>query len=157
VGEVAEVTATGAAVADPAIGQIGDVDHGVAVLRFANGALGVLDGGRAAGYGYEISTEVVGSQATVRVARHRRHEVEWLTRGLSARDYVLDFQQQFPEAYQRELEEFGRAVRGNQPVAVTGRDGVAAMLIARAAQRSLAEGRPVAVEPLPASIAGGAA
>lgn len=148
VGEIVEVTATGTAVAEPAIGAIGDADHGVAVLRFANGALGVLDGGRAAGYGYECSTEIVGSRATARIAPHRRYAVEWLTPGTAARDYVADFRQQFAAAYVAELEEFGRAVRRDLPVAVTGEDGIAAMLVARAAQRSFAERRPIAVEPL---------
>ena len=38
-------------------------------------------GCRVAGYGYECSTEVVGSKATVRIGDHRRVHTEWLTRG----------------------------------------------------------------------------
>ena len=37
------------------------------MLRFASGALGLLDGSRVAGYGFETGVEVVGSAATARV------------------------------------------------------------------------------------------
>src|SRR5918912_3206399 len=66
-GEVEEVTAFGAALSDPAFAEVGDVDNAVVALRFAGGALGVIDESRVAGYGYESSTEVVGSRATVRI------------------------------------------------------------------------------------------
>ena len=52
VGEIEEVTAHGAALSDPAFEAADDVDNAVVVLRFANGALGVIDESRAAGYGY---------------------------------------------------------------------------------------------------------
>src|SRR5437870_10564092 len=64
VGEIEEVTAFGAALSS-AFAQIDDVDNAAVVLRFTNGALGVIDESRVAGYGYECSTEVLGSLATV--------------------------------------------------------------------------------------------
>src|SRR3954471_22341183 len=67
VGEVVEVSATGAALCDPRLAELGDIDTALVTLRFASGALGVVDNCRSAGYGYECSAEVVGSAATVRV------------------------------------------------------------------------------------------
>jgi myo-inositol 2-dehydrogenase/D-chiro-inositol 1-dehydrogenase len=64
VGEVTEVSAHGTALSDPGFAEIGDIDTAVVVLRFENGALGLIDNSRAAGYGYECSTEVMGRQAT---------------------------------------------------------------------------------------------
>src|SRR5918911_1368465 len=93
VGEIDEVTAVGAALSDPAFADVGDVDNAVVVLRFASGALGVIDGSRVAGYGYECSTEVMGSRATVRVDHHRRAHIEWLTPGAATVDWVEDFTQ----------------------------------------------------------------
>jgi predicted dehydrogenase len=52
VGEILEVTAHGAALSDPGFTDIGDIDTAVVTLRFASGALGVIDGSRTAGYGY---------------------------------------------------------------------------------------------------------
>lgn len=44
--EVTEVSACGAVLVDPAIGEAGDVDTAVVTLRFANGAISVIDNSR---------------------------------------------------------------------------------------------------------------
>jgi inositol 2-dehydrogenase len=143
VGEIDEVTAFGAALSDPAFAAVGDVDNAVVVMRFAEGALGVIDNSRVAGYGYECSTEVIGSRATVRVGHHRRVNNEWLTPGGAWVDWVSDFTERYPQAYLRELEEFAAAIRESRAPAVTGEDGLAAFILAQACQRSLREGRTV--------------
>ena len=66
VGEVVEVSAHGAA-SDPAFAEVGDIDTAVVVLTFASGALGIIDNSRGARYGYECSTELMGTRATARV------------------------------------------------------------------------------------------
>jgi inositol 2-dehydrogenase len=145
VGEIDEVTAFGAALSDPAFGEAGDVDNAVVTLRFRSGALGVIDNSRVAGYGYECSTEVMGSKATVRVDHHRRAHIEWREHGTASVDFVADFTERYPLAYLLELEDFAQAVRDDRPVKVTGEDALAAFVLARACDRSLAEGRTVRV------------
>jgi inositol 2-dehydrogenase len=139
VGEIEEVAAFGAVLSDPRFAELGDVDNAVVALRFASGALGVIDNSRAAGYGYECSTEVVGSEATVRIGRHRRLDNEWLTPGAASVDCVVDFKERFPEAYRLGLEDFVAAIRDDRPVGVTGEDALAAFVIAQACDRSLRE------------------
>jgi inositol 2-dehydrogenase len=143
VGEISEVTAFGAALADPAIAEVGDVDTALVTLRFENGALGVIDNSRAAGYGYECSTEVMGSRATARIGYHRRVNVEWLTPGAASVDHVSNFVERYPRAYLLELEDFAQSVRSDRRVAVSGEDGLAASVLAQAAERSFREGRSV--------------
>ena len=143
VGDIDEVTAIGAALSDPGFAEAGDVDNAIVTLRFANGALGVIDNSRVAGYGYECSTEIVGSKATVRIAHHRRVHNEWLTPGAAAVDWVSDFTERYAHAYLRELEAFAAAIRDDRPVAVSGEDAIAAYVLARACDRSLQERRPV--------------
>jgi myo-inositol 2-dehydrogenase/D-chiro-inositol 1-dehydrogenase len=145
VGEVAAVTAVGAAITDPSLAEVGDVDTAVVTLEFASGALGVIDNTRSAGYGYECSTEVVGSRATVRIGDHRRVHNVWLTPGAATVDWVDDFAERFPLAYQRELEDFAAAIRDDRPPAVTGEDALAAFVLARACDCSLREGRTVSL------------
>lgn len=145
VGEVVEVTAHGAALSDPGFAELGDIDTAVVTLRFASGALGVIDNSRSAGYGYECSTEVVGSAATVRVDNPPRHHYRWLTPGLDSADTVRDFEERYPWAYAAELEAFARAVLDGVPPAVTGADALAAFDLARAAEESWRTGRPVQV------------
>ncbi|MGH2819629.1 MAG: inositol 2-dehydrogenase [Actinomycetota bacterium] len=146
VGEIDEIAAFGGAIAEPAIAEVGDIDTALLFLRFASGALGVIDNTRAAGYGYECSTEVVGSQATARIGNHRRTHVEWLTEGGAAVDWVQDFTERYRDAYRIELEAFAEAVRADAPVTPSGTDALAALVLCQAAGRSLAEGRPVSLD-----------
>ena len=84
VGEVTGVSAYGTALSDPGFVEIGDFDTAVVVLTFANGALGVLDISRVAGYGYDSSAELMGSRATVRIEEPFLHGYEWRTPGTAA-------------------------------------------------------------------------
>jgi inositol 2-dehydrogenase len=145
VGEIEEVTAFGAALSDPAFAELEDVDNAIVVLRFENGALGVIDESRVAGYGYECSTEVLGSRATVRIGHHRRIENVWLTPGSAAVDWVADFTERYADAYALELDEFAAAIREGRQPAVTGEDGLAAFVLAQACDRSFRERRTIRV------------
>ena len=145
IGEVAEVTALGAALSDPAFAEVGDLDNAIVTLRFANGALGVIDNSRAAGYGYECSTEVVGSKASVRIGYHRNVNNEWLTPGSATVDWVNDFTERYPKAYLLELEDFADAIRNDREPAATGNDALAAFVLAQACDRSFREGSTVVV------------
>jgi myo-inositol 2-dehydrogenase / D-chiro-inositol 1-dehydrogenase len=139
IGEIDEITAVGAALTDPAIAEAGDVDTAVVTLRFAGGALGVIDNSRAAGYGYECSSEVVGSKATARIGYHRQVNVTWLTPGNATVDWVSDFTERFADAYRLELEAFAAAIRQDRPPPVTGEDALAAFTLAEACALSLRE------------------
>jgi predicted dehydrogenase len=146
VGEVVEVTAHGTA-ADPAFAEIGDIDTAVVVLRFESGALGVIDNSRGARYGYECSTEVMGSAATARIDAPHRRGYEWRTPGLAAHELPRDFEERYPWAYAAELDAFARCVRDGTPPRVTGIDALAAFDLARAAEESWRTGRPVSLTP----------
>ena len=147
VGEITEVTAHGTALSDPGFAEIGDIDTAVVVLRFASGALGVIDDSRAAGYGYECSTEVMGRDATVRIDHPQYRHYEWRTPGWAAHGLARDFEQRYPLAYAEELESFARCARDGRPPAVTGSDALAAFDLAQAAAQSWRSGRTVRVEP----------
>jgi predicted dehydrogenase len=141
-GEVVEVSAHAAAT-DPAFAAADELDTAVVVVRFASGALGVIDNSRAARYGYECSTEVVGTLATARIDAPRGPE--WRTPGQAAHALPRDFGERFPSAYAEELDAFARCVRDGTPPLVTGQDAVAAFDLAAAAAESHRTGRPVAV------------
>lgn len=51
----------GAVLVDPEIGKAGDIDSAVISMKFANGAIGVIDNSRKALYGYDQRAEVFGS------------------------------------------------------------------------------------------------
>ncbi len=146
VGEIVEVCTCGTSVGSPIFEQAGDVDNAVVALRFASGAIGVIDGSRAAGYGYEAGVELLGSKATLRITRNRLTHVECLSSGSVSGECIEDFRTRFASAYVNELVDFACAVREQRAPAVGGEDAVAAFLLAQAASRSHAERRPVAIE-----------
>jgi len=148
VGEVVQVSAYGTALSDLGFAEIGDIDTAVVVLGFENGALGVIDDSRAAGYGYECSTEVMGRQATVRIDHPQYRHYEWRTPGQAAHDLVRDFEQRYPLAYIEELECFARSVADGTPPRVTAHDALAAFDLAQAATASWRLGRPVRLDPV---------
>lgn len=146
VGEVAEVYAIGAALSDPAIAEIaGDVDNALVSLRFANGALGVIDNSRASAYGYETSLEIMGSRSTLRIGQgaQRVTNVEVLRGAAIGADIGTDFVARFAEGYVGAIEAFVEAIRNGQDPSPTGADAEAAFALALAAQRSMIERRPV--------------
>jgi inositol 2-dehydrogenase len=147
VGEVVEVSAHGTAVSDPEFAKIGDIDTAVVVLRFENGALGVIDNSRAAGYGYECSTEVMGSTATVRIDNPGGRGYEWRTPGWASYPLARDFEERYPLAYSEELDAFARCVRDGTAPRVSGWDALAAFDLALACDQAWRAGRPVAVRP----------
>ncbi len=63
--EVEEVYTAAGVMVDPAIGEAGDVDTAVIMLKFANGVIGTIDNCRKAVYGYDQRAEVFGSGGSV--------------------------------------------------------------------------------------------
>jgi myo-inositol 2-dehydrogenase/D-chiro-inositol 1-dehydrogenase len=145
VGEVEEVTAVGAALSDPEYDAIEDLDNAVIVLRFSEGALGVLDNSRVSGYGYECSSEVMGSLETLRIESRKRVGPEVLTPEVSRQVFLARDVDRWAAAYLGELEAFVRAVAMDQKPEVGAEDDIAAVTIAWAAARSYREGRTVRV------------
>jgi inositol 2-dehydrogenase len=147
IGEVVEVASYGSALADPAIRAIGDIDTALVVLRFESGALGVIDNSRAAGYGYECSTEVMGELATTRIDRPQHRHYQWLTPEGASFGINRDFEERYPLAYADEMEAFARCVRDDTEPGVSGLDALAAFDLATAADLSWRTGRAVPVVP----------
>ena len=148
VGEVVRVSAVGTAVSDPAFAEIGDFDTAVATLEFDNGALGVVDLSRVAGYGYESSTELVGEKATVRLEMPPALLAEWRRPGEATHALLSSYDRRYGPAFATELDAFARAILDASPSLVTGRDALAAFDLAQAATRACVLGRPVALDEL---------
>lgn len=146
VGEVEEVTAVGAALSDPGFARLGDFDNAAIVLRFAGGALGVIDNSRVSGYGYECSSEIMGSLATLRINGQRQVGPEILTAGSSSHRFGTQDTERWMVAYTEELAGFVRAVVEDLEPVVGGKDDAKAVVLAQAAARSLREQRTVQVE-----------
>lgn len=142
--EPVEVHAMGSALVDPAIAQAGDIDTAVVTLRTASGRLAQISNSRRAAYGYDQRIECHGSKGMLRAENLRATTVELATSDGFVRDPVLHFfLERYGPAYRAELDAFIDAVAAGRPPAPTGTDGLAALRLADAAQKSLETGRPV--------------
>jgi myo-inositol 2-dehydrogenase/D-chiro-inositol 1-dehydrogenase len=146
--EVAEVYADGAVRGFPVFAKYGDVDSAVATLRMVDGAPAVMTVARHDPRGYDIRTELFGSSDSISVGLGPRTPMRSVEPGVPAPagPAWADFIDRFEGAYAAELAEFIRVARGEAASRCTARDGVAALRIAEAASRSLAEHRLVRLD-----------
>ena len=144
--EVTEVFAYGAVLVDPAIGQAGDVDTAVVTLKFANGAMGVIDNSRKAVYGYDQRVEVFGSKGAVMDGNDTPNNAVFYGEDgtVSGTCYKIMWDR-YTGAFAAEQQAFAHALIHDTPVQVTGADGLYPILIAAAATKSMREGRPVKI------------
>jgi myo-inositol 2-dehydrogenase/D-chiro-inositol 1-dehydrogenase len=129
---------------DPSFKEHGDIDTAMVTLRFANGALGVIDNSRQAVYGYDQRVEVFGSKGSVTVVNDHPNTAEVSTSEGIRRDKPLPFfLERYNAAYLEEARQFVDCLLRDKPPAVDGYDGLQAERIAAAAKLSFRLGRPV--------------
>ena len=145
--EIESVYAAGEVLVDPAIGQAGDVDTAVITLRFVNGALGVIDNSRQAVYGYDQRVEVFGSGGLVTADNDYPNSARISDAQRVHRDLPLNFfMERYTESYVNEIRAFVECIIQDTLPPVTGLDGCIPVIMGYAAEKSLAEGRPVRLD-----------
>lgn len=116
------------------------------MMKFENGALGVIDNSRAAHYGYDQRTEVHCDKGCVQVANDLNNTAMISSaEGVSVSKPTWFFLERYNNAFIAEADAFVSAVQNDTEVPVTGFDGLQPVKIALAADKSLKEGRPVAL------------
>jgi myo-inositol 2-dehydrogenase/D-chiro-inositol 1-dehydrogenase len=142
--EVTEVMAYGAVNIDPEYKKYGDVDTAAVMLKFENGAIGLIDNSRAAHYGYDQRTEVHCDKGCVQVANDLNDTSMISTaEGAVCEKPTWFFLERYNNAFIAEVLEFVDAVNNNKSPVVDGKDGMMAVYVAMAANKSLKENRPV--------------
>lgn len=146
--EVERVSAEGALLVCEELAQVGDIDNAVITLRFVNGALGTVEVSRNAFYGYDIRTEVLGSEGAVTIGAHQHTPVVLLTRSGAQHDVVPYLMERFGDAYRAQMQHFVNCLRDGQQPSVNGADALAALEIGIAATRAYQTGHPVILSEL---------
>ncbi len=144
-GEIVEVQALGGNLVDPAIGEQGDIDSAMILMRAASGALIHINNSRRCAYGYDQRIEAFGAKGMLQA--HNRHLTTleaWNAERTRATDPVQDFFiARYAEAYMAEIAHFVECVEtGTKPLAGFA-DGREALRLADAALESLHAGRAV--------------
>ena len=119
----------------------------MAMLKFDNGTVAFLHVGRTAPHGYHTETEIVGTEAHIRVAG-----VPWKDRVMvydqyGARQEIIEnFPQRFAEAYLLEMVDFIDCIQKDRKPELTVYDGTKATLVTYAITDSFHTGKPVSVK-----------
>jgi myo-inositol 2-dehydrogenase/D-chiro-inositol 1-dehydrogenase len=139
-------TAAGVRV-DPRIGEAGDLDTAVVVLRFKNGAIGTIDNCRRAVYGYDQRVEILGSDGAISTGNCYPNQAVVSTATAIRKDLPLHFfMERYAESFAIELQAFVKAVLESTPTPVSGIDGRIPVVMGLAARKSYDENRAVRLE-----------
>jgi myo-inositol 2-dehydrogenase/D-chiro-inositol 1-dehydrogenase len=142
--EIVEVYAKGFNIIDPEIGAVGDIDTGYILLTSKNQVTVFIENSRQASYGYDQRLEVFGSKGMMMAENPLKTNHVFLDSGGMHRprnqDFFID---RYAESYKAEMHAFVEALNQKKPMPITGDDGLQAMLLALAAEKSMKENRPV--------------
>ncbi|WP_284990249.1 inositol 2-dehydrogenase [Arthrobacter sp. efr-133-TYG-120] len=147
VGDIVEVSATGAQLFDPGAREHGDFDTAVVTLRAASGAVVTIVNSRRSPFGYDQRLEAFGALGMLQVGNLHSNLVSFSSApSVEAKEpYVEPFIERYAQAYALELAEFIKLVRGAASSSPGFEDGRTALMIANAAQRSAEEGVAVRI------------
>lgn len=144
--EVTEVTAYGSVCENPEYAEMNDVDTAIVLMKFENGALGVIDNSRASHYGYDQRSEVQCQNGCVTTENDLENEVKVLSAdGVSSAKPTWFLMERYTQAFIFEDQAFVDAVLNDTEPLVKGIDGLKPVEIALAANKSLKEGRTVKI------------
>jgi myo-inositol 2-dehydrogenase / D-chiro-inositol 1-dehydrogenase len=142
-GDVIEVSAWGTVRFHPDAEEFDDIDTATTLLRFASGALGVVENSRRAVYGYDIVTEAFGENGKIVIQAEPKTPLREYNKDGYRLDHYHFFMDRFGPAFRAELEAFFQAVSNGKPPSPGPNDALESLKIALAATRSLKEGRSV--------------
>jgi predicted dehydrogenase len=144
--EVTEVHSFTTVAIRPEVAQFGDVVASVVNLKFAKGAIGNIESHAQAAYGYDVRTEIVGSKGSIQVGSLNKTHATFLTTQGGTQALADHFLATFADAYLAEMQDFVERILHDQPLRVTGEDGLRALAICVAAENSHLHAKPSKVE-----------
>jgi predicted dehydrogenase len=143
--EVTNVHAYTSSAIRPEVAKYGDVVASVVNLQYRKGAIGNIESYAQAVYGYDVRTEIVGSKGAIFVGTLERVPAVFLTARGGERALADHFLTSFADAYLAEVRDFVHNILYDQPLRVSGEDGLQALAIAVTAEKSHQQSKPVAV------------
>ncbi len=139
-----QIFASGSVLASDEIAAEGDIDTAVVTLRTASGQLCNITNSRRCVYGYDQRIEVFGSEGMVRAGNQTETQVELANAaGFQTEPALPFFLERYADAYRLQLDRFLQAVAGGDNVLPDGLDGLKALQMADAAQRSCDQNKAI--------------
>ena len=145
--EVSAVHAYTTTTTRPELATYGDLVASVVNLTYRRGAIGNVESYAQAVYGYDVRTEIIGSKGSIFIGSLQHAPAVLLTARGGERSLADHFLTRFADAYLAELRDFVHNMLHDLPPRVTGDDGLKALAIAVAAEKSYLQAKPVEVAP----------
>jgi predicted dehydrogenase len=143
--EVSEVHAYTTVSIRPEVAEFADVVAAVVNLKFDKGAIGNIESYAQAVYGYDVRTEIIGSNGSILVGSLYRTPATFLAAQGSTQPIADYFLSTFADAYLAEIRDFVDTMLQDRPPRVGGEDGLKALAIAVAAENSHLQAQPAKV------------
>lgn len=145
--EPKKVWAIGGCYAYPEFAEWNDGDNVSALMKFENDAMGFLFAGRTAPHGYNVETEIFGTEGIIRIGSvPQKNLVEILDKDGIRKEISQDFIERFSDSFKAELKEFVSCVRENRKPEITVYDGTAVSHIAYKCKESFETGELVDID-----------
>jgi predicted dehydrogenase len=143
--EVVQVQAYTTVAIRPEVALYGDVVASVVNLKYQRGAIGNVESFVQSTYGYDVRTEIVGSAGTILVGSLRQTPAVFLNANGSTQMVADHYLTRFESAYVAEVKDFLENMLHERPPRVTGEDGLRALEIAVAAEKSYRQAKSCSV------------
>mmetsp|Transcript_19 Transcript_19/g.39 ORF Transcript_19/g.39 Transcript_19/m.39 type:complete len:447 (-) Transcript_19:322-1662(-) len=129
-------------------------DTASVIIKYPGGKHAFIDVCRQAPYGYDQRAEVLGTKGMIQTDNMYPNTARVYTNSFTGNaDMPYDFfMSRYKEAYIRESEAFCKALVNDEPSPCSGEDGLFALIMAIAAEKSAAEGRWVQFSEIPETV-----
>ena len=145
--EPVQVYACGSVLIDPAIGEAGDVDSAMVIMRTASGKLCHINCSRRNAGGYDQRVEVHGSDGKLLLDNVPSNTIKVAGAADTRADPPPNFfVERYADSYRLELDEFADGIESGNLKSPSGVDGLNALLLADAATTSSQTGQPIEVQ-----------
>jgi myo-inositol 2-dehydrogenase/D-chiro-inositol 1-dehydrogenase len=128
----------------PEFEEYDDGDNVSALMKFENDSMAYLFAGRTAPHGYNVETEIMGTEGTLRIGSvPQKNLVEIIDKSGVRKECSQDFLERFDEAYVNEIKEFANCILEERDPGITVYDGTKTTQIAFALTESFQENKLV--------------
>ena len=114
--------------------------------RFRNGSQGLVDGAQGVQYGYDSRVEILGTKGIIHVGKNQNYSVLTVSPEGIRTPFVKSWQNLFLDAYKKEDAHFVECIQKDLVPAVTAKDGLEAVKVVNAGNRSIVEKKPISIE-----------
>ena len=136
-GKPVSVYSVGGCYKFPAFAEAGDLDNGMAIVKFENDSIFMLHAGRTCAHGYHTEMEIIGTEGSLRIANiPEMNLVTIYGKDIVGRECSQDYIERFDVAYSDELQEFVNCIIEDKRPEIGIDDGVMNTKIAYACRES---------------------